>query len=90
MRTKQLATQTALNPHYERRELLDEPVRSPGGYRVGPDEALGRVRFIKRAQRDCPILHEPGAAADGDAATELGAAADEDTAPDVAAEGVRS
>ena len=36
--------------YYERRGLLDEPVRSAGGYRSYPPEAVRRVRFIKRAQ----------------------------------------
>jgi MerR family transcriptional regulator, mercuric resistance operon regulatory protein len=36
--------------YYERRGLLAAPVRSPGGYRAYPDEAVRRVRFIKRAQ----------------------------------------
>jgi DNA-binding transcriptional MerR regulator len=49
-----LAAQAAVNPqtlrYYERRGLLSEPVRSPGGYRVYPDAAVQRVRFIRRAQ----------------------------------------
>ena len=36
--------------YYERRGLLAEPIRSAGGYRSYPPEALRRVRFIKRAQ----------------------------------------
>jgi DNA-binding transcriptional MerR regulator len=54
VRTSDLATQAAVNPqtlrYYERRGLLAEPARTPGGYRAYPDEAVGRVRFIKRAQ----------------------------------------
>lgn len=54
MRTKQLAERAAVNPqtlrYYERCGLLDEPARSPGGYRAYPDEAVRRVRFIKWAQ----------------------------------------
>jgi Hg(II)-responsive transcriptional regulator len=54
MRTSELAAQAAVNPqtlrYYERRGLLSEPVRSPGGFRVYPDAAVQRVRFIKRAQ----------------------------------------
>jgi DNA-binding transcriptional MerR regulator len=50
-----LAAQAAVNPqtlrYYERRGLLSEPVRSPGGYRVYPDAAVQRVRFIRRAQQ---------------------------------------
>ncbi len=36
--------------YYERRGLLPKPPRSASGYRVFPDEALRRLRFIKRAQ----------------------------------------
>jgi len=36
--------------YYERRGLLARPVRSAGGYRVYPPDAVRRVRFIKRAQ----------------------------------------
>jgi Hg(II)-responsive transcriptional regulator len=49
-----LAARAAVNPqtlrYYERRGLLSEPVRSSGGYRVYPDAAVQRVRFIRRAQ----------------------------------------
>jgi Hg(II)-responsive transcriptional regulator len=54
MRMGELAAQAAVNPqtlrYYERRGLLAEPERSPGGYREYPSEAVRRVRFIKRAQ----------------------------------------
>jgi Hg(II)-responsive transcriptional regulator len=54
VKTSELAGQAAVNPqtlrYYERRGLLDEPVRSAGGYRSYPPEAVRRVRFIKRAQ----------------------------------------
>jgi DNA-binding transcriptional MerR regulator len=54
VRTSELAARAAVNPqtlrYYERRGLLAEPVRSPGGYRAYPDGAVRRVRFIKRAQ----------------------------------------
>jgi Hg(II)-responsive transcriptional regulator len=54
VRTSELAARAAVNPqtlrYYERRGLLAEPVRSPGGYRAYPSEAVRRVRFIKRAQ----------------------------------------
>ena len=54
MRTSELAARAEVNPqtlrYYERRGLLDEPIRSAGGYRVYPAEAVHRVRFIKRAQ----------------------------------------
>jgi Hg(II)-responsive transcriptional regulator len=54
VRTSELAAEAAVNPqtlrYYERRGLLSEPVRSSGGYRVYPAEAVQRVRFIRRAQ----------------------------------------
>jgi MerR family transcriptional regulator, mercuric resistance operon regulatory protein len=54
VRTSELAARAAVNPqtlrYYERRGLLAEPLRSPGGYRAYPDGAVRRVRFIKRAQ----------------------------------------
>ncbi|HEU4424201.1 MAG TPA: MerR family transcriptional regulator [Pilimelia sp.] len=54
MRTGELAARAAVNRqtlrYYERRGLLSEPVRSSGGYRVYPDAAVQRVRFIRRAQ----------------------------------------
>jgi DNA-binding transcriptional MerR regulator len=37
--------------YYERRGLLAEPVRSPGGHRQYPAEALTLLRVIKAAQR---------------------------------------
>lgn len=37
--------------YYERLGLLAHPDRTPAGYRMYPDEAVERVRFIKRAQR---------------------------------------
>jgi MerR family mercuric resistance operon transcriptional regulator len=36
--------------YYERRGLLPRPPRSESGYRLFPDEAVGRLRFIRRAQ----------------------------------------
>ena len=36
---------------YERRGLLGPPPRTESGYRDYPDDAVLRVRFIKRAQR---------------------------------------
>jgi Hg(II)-responsive transcriptional regulator len=36
--------------YYERRGLLPRPPRRDSGYREFPDEAVGIVRFIKRAQ----------------------------------------
>jgi MerR family mercuric resistance operon transcriptional regulator len=49
-----LAARAAVNPetlrYYERRGLLAMPARSRGGYRAYPEEAVRRVRFIRRAQ----------------------------------------
>jgi MerR family mercuric resistance operon transcriptional regulator len=36
--------------YYQRRGLLEEPKKPPGGYRHYPPETAKRVRFIKRAQ----------------------------------------
>lgn len=36
--------------YYERRGLLEKPPRSNSNYRLYPEEAVSRVRFIKRAQ----------------------------------------
>ena len=36
--------------YYERRGLLPEAPRTPAGYRTYEDEAIARLRFIKRAQ----------------------------------------
>jgi MerR family transcriptional regulator, copper efflux regulator len=36
--------------YYERRGLLPKPPRTDAGYRMYTDDALRRVRFIKRAQ----------------------------------------
>ena len=35
---------------YQRRGLLDEPPKPLGGYRWYPEDAVKRIRFIKRAQ----------------------------------------
>jgi DNA-binding transcriptional MerR regulator len=37
--------------YYERRGLLADPVRSPGGHRLYPPETVTRLRVIKAAQR---------------------------------------
>lgn len=36
--------------YYERRRLLARPSRTMAGYRVFPDDAVDRLRFIKHAQ----------------------------------------
>ena len=36
--------------YYERQKLLPKPPRTPGGYRLFPQETARRLRFIKRAQ----------------------------------------
>jgi len=36
--------------YYERRKLLAEPPRNAAGYRIYPDDAQQRVRFIRQAQ----------------------------------------
>lgn len=36
--------------YYEAQKLLQQPIRAANGYRLYPPEALGQVRFIKRAQ----------------------------------------
>jgi MerR family copper efflux transcriptional regulator len=36
--------------YYERRELIATPPRSVSNYRLYPEDAVRRVRFIKRAQ----------------------------------------
>src|SRR5678816_2987158 len=55
MRSGELARAAGVNPqtlrYYERRGLLAEPVRSPGGHRMYPAEALTVLRVIKTAQR---------------------------------------
>jgi Hg(II)-responsive transcriptional regulator len=54
MRTSELADRAGVNSetlrYYERRGLLPEPPRTPGGYRDYPASAVYRLVFIKRAQ----------------------------------------
>ncbi len=49
-----LARQAGVNSetvrYYERRGLLPRPPRSTSGYRLFPNEAARRLRFIRRAQ----------------------------------------
>lgn len=55
LRSGELAGAAGVNPqtlrYYERRGLLAEPARSPGGHRLYPREALTLLRVIKTAQR---------------------------------------
>ena len=37
--------------YYQRIGLLNEPTKSQGSYRHYPPDAIGRIRFIKRAQQ---------------------------------------
>lgn len=54
MRTKQVAEQAGVNVetlrYYERRGLLPEPPRTPGGYRDYPTSSVEVLRFVKRSQ----------------------------------------
>ncbi|WP_433561216.1 MerR family transcriptional regulator [Nocardia sp. CA-151230] len=54
MRSSEVAARAGVNVqtlrYYERRGLLAEPPRSPGGYRAYPADAVTTVRFVKRAQ----------------------------------------
>lgn len=54
MRTREVAGRAGVNPetlrYYERRGLLLEPPRTPGGYRDYPTSAVQLLRFVKRAQ----------------------------------------
>lgn len=54
MRTRELADRSGVNSetlrYYERRGLLAEPPRTPGGYRDYPASTVERLLFIKRAQ----------------------------------------
>ncbi|WP_067485704.1 MerR family transcriptional regulator [Actinomadura hibisca] len=55
LRSGQVAAAAGVNPqtlrYYERRGLLAEPGRSPGGHRLYPAEAVTLLRVIKTAQR---------------------------------------
>jgi len=45
---------------YERRGLMPDPPRAPSGYRRYPKDAIGRLRFIRRAKRLGFTLEEIG------------------------------
>ncbi|MDP9792856.1 DNA-binding transcriptional MerR regulator [Catenuloplanes nepalensis] len=55
LRSGQLAGAAGVNPqtlrYYERRGLLPEPQRSPGGHRLYPGETVTTLKVIKAAQR---------------------------------------
>jgi len=55
LRSSQVAAAAGVNTqtlrYYERRGLLAEPDRSPGGHRLYPEEAVTLLRVIKAAQR---------------------------------------
>ncbi len=55
LRSGELAERAGVNlqtlRYYERRGLLAEPRRSPGGHRLYPADALTVLRIIKTAQR---------------------------------------
>src|ERR671910_770958 len=55
LRSGQVAAAAGVNietlRYYERRGLLAEPDRSPGGHRLYPPEAVTALRVIKAAQR---------------------------------------
>ncbi|OHV20502.1 MerR family transcriptional regulator [Parafrankia soli] len=55
LRTSELATAAGVNTqtlrYYEKRGLLAEPVRTPGGHRLYPAEAVSLLGVIKAAQR---------------------------------------
>ncbi|MEH0164831.1 Hg(II)-responsive transcriptional regulator [Paucibacter sp. JuS9] len=58
--------------YYQRRGLMSEPTRPAGGQRAYPASAVGRVRFIKRAQALGFSLEEIGALLRLDAAHACG------------------
>ncbi|MGH8826552.1 MAG: MerR family transcriptional regulator, partial [Jiangellaceae bacterium] len=55
LRSGRVAAEARVNPqtlrYYERRGLLDTPMRSLGGQRLYPPETVVRLRVIKAAQR---------------------------------------
>jgi len=55
LRTSQVAAAAGVNQetlrYYERRGLIEEPLRSPGGHRLYPASTVTALRIIKAAQR---------------------------------------
>ncbi len=47
---KELSINVETVRFYERRGLIEQPVKPEVGYRHYPDETVNRIRFIKRAQ----------------------------------------
>jgi DNA-binding transcriptional MerR regulator len=64
MRSGELAAAAGVNVetlrYYERRGLLPQPGRSPGGHREYPDDAVALLRVVKAAQRLGFTLDEVG------------------------------
>ncbi len=62
MKIGQLAAKTSIGietiRYYERRGLIEEPPRTPSGYRDYPTEAVKRIAFIRNAQRSGFTLRE--------------------------------
>ena len=54
LHTSELALRGGVNPqtlrYYERKGLLPKPPRLSSGYRLYPESAVARIRFIKRSQ----------------------------------------
>jgi len=46
-------TQTSIDSirYYEKLGLLEKPIRSEGGFRLYPKEAIEKLRFVRKAQR---------------------------------------
>jgi DNA-binding transcriptional MerR regulator len=55
LRTGQVAQRAGVNvetiPYYERRGLIERPLRSLGGHRTYPDDTVALLGVIKAAQR---------------------------------------
>lgn len=64
MTISQLAKAAGVNVetirYYERRALIEQPIKPKAGYRRYPQATLGRIRFIKRAQELGFTLNEIG------------------------------
>ncbi len=70
LRSGEVAAAAGVNPetlrYYERRGLLAQPRRSPGGHRLYPAEAVTVLRVIKAAQRLGFTLDEVAGLLDAD------------------------